>query len=64
MTILLGFTLVTMIFDVMEYKTGSHVYFKRIASRPLMWGLLSVMFLSVLMYLINSRPLPFIYFQF
>jgi D-alanyl-lipoteichoic acid acyltransferase DltB (MBOAT superfamily) len=63
MTILLGFTLITAFFDVLEYKTGSHVFFKRI-SRPAMYGLLSVMFLSVLMYLINSRPLPFIYFQF
>jgi alginate O-acetyltransferase complex protein AlgI len=64
MTILLGFTLVTVFFDTLEYKTGSHVFFKRIRSRSLMFGLLSVMFLSVLMFLINSRPLPFIYFQF
>lgn len=64
LTILTGFTLITMIFDILEYKTGSHVFFNRIRSRPLMFGLLSVMFLSVLMYLINSGPLPFIYFQF
>ena len=64
MTILLGFTVVTMIFDLLEYKTGSHVYFKRIPNRSLMFGLLSAMFLSVVLFLINSRPLPFIYFQF
>ena len=64
MTILLGFTAVTLVFDILEYKTGSHAYFKRIPSRPLMFGLLSAMFLSVVLFLINSRPLPFIYFQF
>jgi alginate O-acetyltransferase complex protein AlgI len=64
MTILLGFTLITAVFDILEYKTGSHVYFKRLSSRPAMYGLLSVMLLSVLMFLVNSKPLPFIYFQF
>jgi D-alanyl-lipoteichoic acid acyltransferase DltB (MBOAT superfamily) len=64
MTILLGFTVITAFFDYLEYKTGSHVYFKRIPSRSMMYGMLTVMMLSVLMFLINSRPLPFIYFQF
>ncbi len=64
MTILLGFTAITMIFDILEYKTHSHVYFKRIGSRSFMFGLLSAMYLSVVLFLINSKPLPFIYFQF
>jgi D-alanyl-lipoteichoic acid acyltransferase DltB (MBOAT superfamily) len=64
MTILLGFTLITMVFDILEYKTHSHVYFKRIKSRSFMFGLISTMFLSVVLFLINSKPLPFIYFQF
>jgi hypothetical protein len=64
MTILMGFTAVTLVFDMLEYKTGNHAFFKRIPSRSLMFGLLSVMFLSVVLFLINSKPLPFIYFQF
>ena len=64
MTILLGFTLITVVFDLLEYNSGSHVYFKKIRQKPVMYGILSVMLLSVLMFLINSRPLPFIYFQF
>ena len=64
MTILLGFTLITMVFDILEYITHSHVYFKRIKSRSFMFGLISTMFLSVVLFLINSKPLPFIYFQF
>jgi D-alanyl-lipoteichoic acid acyltransferase DltB (MBOAT superfamily) len=64
LTILLGFTSVTVIFDIFEYRTGSHVFFKQIKSKPVMFGLLTVMFVSVILYMINSRPLPFIYFQF
>ncbi len=64
LVILLGFTIITAVFDFLEYKTGSHVYFKMIRSRPLAFGILSAMFLSVVLFLINSKPLPFIYFQF
>ena len=64
LTILLGFTVVVIIFDLLEKRTDSHVFFKRIKSKPVMFGILSMMMLSVILFLINSKPLPFIYFQF
>lgn len=64
LTILLGFTLVVVIFDIIEKRTNSHVFFKRIRSKSLMFGILTVMLISVILFLINSKPLPFIYFQF
>ncbi|RYY69477.1 MAG: MBOAT family protein [Chitinophagaceae bacterium] len=62
--ILLGFTGITFIFDFFEYKTGSHVFFKYITYRPALFALLAVMFFGVCLFLVNSKPLPFIYFQF
>ena len=64
LSILTGFTFITLLFDALEYRTKSHVYFNQIKSRPFMFGLLTMMFISVLIYMINSKPLPFIYFQF
>lgn len=64
LSILVGFTSITLIFDALEYKTKSHVYFNQIKSRPFMFGLLAMVLVSVMLYMINSKPLPFIYFQF
>jgi alginate O-acetyltransferase complex protein AlgI len=64
LTILLGFTLVVILFDIIEKRTNSHVFFRRIRSKPLMFGILTIMMISVILFLINSKPLPFIYFQF
>ncbi len=64
LSILIGFTSMIILFDTLEYKTKSHAYFNQIKSRPFMFGLLFMMLISVLIYMINSKPLPFIYFQF
>lgn len=63
-TILLGFAGVSFICDLFEYKTQSHVFLNRIKYPPLMYGLLCAMFIGVALFLINSKPAPFIYFQF
>lgn len=64
LTILLSFALVIILFDILERKTKSHVFFRGIRSKPIMFGILTAMFLSVVIFLINSRTSPFIYFQF
>ena len=57
LTILLGFSFISILFDLFEYRTKSHVFFKHIKNRPLMFGILTIMFVSVLLFMINSRPL-------
>lgn len=60
----ISYLTLTVIFDLFEYKTGSHAYIMKIRSRGVKIGILSALLLVTLVYMFQSEPLPFIYFQF
>ena len=62
--IVLSYLAITYLFDVLEYRTGSHTYILRIKSRGIQLGLLGAMLLVTFIYMFQAEPLPFIYFQF
>jgi D-alanyl-lipoteichoic acid acyltransferase DltB (MBOAT superfamily) len=54
----------TGILDYFEYKTRQHEFLLIIKSPGIKAGILITLFLVTLIYMIQSKPLPFIYFQF
>ena len=54
----------TLLLDAAEYVTKSHAFVLKIKSKPVRYGILAPMFIIVLMFMFQSEPLPFIYFQF
>ncbi len=64
LTIILSYMAVTIFFDFLEYKTGSHTYILHIKSNGIKIGILSAMFIVTLIYMFQADPAPFIYFQF
>ncbi|WP_158027277.1 MBOAT family O-acyltransferase [Labilibacter marinus] len=64
LTIVLGFVGITFLFDLLEYKSRSHVFLGQLPNKYISYGVMFVMFMLVSFYMINSQPLPFIYFQF
>lgn len=63
-TVAISYLVITLMFDLFEYVTNSHTYILRIRSRGIKIGILSMMLLVTLIYMFQSEPLPFIYFQF
>ena len=58
------FFIVTLLYDFFEYRSKQHSFMLLIANKPLRIGVLSAIFLVTLMYMFNTEPLPFMYFQF
>lgn len=58
------FVLVVMVFDILEYITGRHTYILKLKSLPFKLAILTSMFLIVCVYMFQSKPMPFVYFQF
>ncbi len=54
----------TLLLDMAEYVTKSHAFVLKIRSKPIRYGILAPLFIIVLMFMFQSEPLPFIYFQF
>ena len=54
----------TLLLDAAEYVTKSHAFVLKIKSRPIRYGILAPLFIIVLLFMFQSEPLPFIYFQF
>ena len=54
----------TLLLDAAEYVTKSHAFVLTIKSKPVRYGILAPLFIIVLMFMFQSEPLPFIYFQF
>jgi alginate O-acetyltransferase complex protein AlgI len=63
-TIAATFLIATLVFDILEYVTGSHTYLLKIKSWGLKIGILSAMLLVTFIYMFQTDPAPFIYFQF
>lgn len=62
--ILLAFLLVSTLIDVFEYKTGRHTFLLSIQWTAVRVGVLGALLLVTVVYMYNSDPLPFVYFQF
>ena len=62
--ITLSFSLMLLFFDSMQYITGRHTFFLLIKNPALRWGFLGAMFITVLFYMFQATPMPFVYFQF
>jgi D-alanyl-lipoteichoic acid acyltransferase DltB (MBOAT superfamily) len=54
----------TAILDILEYATGRHTFLLSLRSYGLQIGILSALLVITLIYLFQSEPAPFIYFQF
>lgn len=52
------------IFDFFEYYTGKHTFILSIKQKPFVYGILACMFFVTMVFLLQSEPLPFVYFQF
>jgi len=63
-TVAASYLVITLMFDLLEYVTNSHSYILQIRSRGIKIGILSALLLVTLIYMFQSEPLPFIYFQF
>ncbi|KAF5073319.1 Peptidoglycan O-acetyltransferase [anaerobic digester metagenome] len=59
-----SFLFVMLLLDWWEYKTGKHTFILNLKSKPFLWGILSCLLIITLIYMFQSEPLPFIYFQF
>ena len=62
--ITLSFSLMILFFDISQYLTRKHTFFLMIKNPAIRWGFLSIMFITVLFYMFQAEPMPFVYFQF
>lgn len=58
------FIVVTLLYDFFEYRTKQHSFIVLIRNKPLRTGIILATFLVILLYMFNTEPLPFMYFQF
>ncbi len=58
------FLIVALLLDFLMYYTKKHTYILNIKSQPIQLGILSAIFFVTLIYMFQSDPLPFVYFQF
>jgi len=63
-SITISYIIMTILFDLFEYKTGSHTYILKIKSKGVKIGILAALILVTFIYMFQAEPLPFIYFQF
>ena len=54
----------TLLLDTAEYITQLHAFVLKIKSKAVRYGILAPLFIIVLIFIFQSEPLPFIYFQF
>ena len=58
------FLFTTIVLDILMYYTKSHTYILLIKNKGIKIGILASLFLITLLYMFQSDPLPFVYFQF
>jgi len=62
--ITLSFLSLSFFFDLLEYKTKKHTFILSLKNKPMEYAILSALFLVTLLFMFQSDPLPFVYFQF
>lgn len=58
------FIIVIFSLDILEYYSKRHSFLIKLKSVPVRYGILAGIFIVTLIYMFQSEPLPFIYFQF
>jgi D-alanyl-lipoteichoic acid acyltransferase DltB (MBOAT superfamily) len=56
--------LVVFVYDALEYYTQRHTFLLAIKSKSIVYGMLAGLFFVTMAFLLQSEPLPFVYFQF
>ena len=59
-----SFLLITLVIDFFMYYTKKHTFILAVKNKTISFGILTAIFLTTLLYMFQSDPLPFIYFQF
>ena len=64
MKIALSFLSVTFLLDYFEYRTGRHAFVNVIENKAIRYGILAALFSVSLIYILQAKSAPFLYFQF
>ncbi len=59
-----GYLLMIALMDTLEYRTNNHTYLLQIKTGSIRYGILTSLFVVTLLFMFQSKPLPFVYFQF
>ena len=62
--ILLSYSLATLLLDIFEYRSNSHLYILSIKRTAIQWGIICGILFICLVFMFQAKPNPFIYFQF
>ena len=62
--ITLVYYLAVILFDFFEYYTKRHTFILQIRNKGIVYGILAALFFVTLVFMFQSEPLPFVYFQF
>ena len=62
--VLMAFFAMTFAFDFFEYRTGRHAFVNVISNKGIRYGILLALFSVSLIYIIQAKSSPFLYFQF
>ncbi|MBW7942381.1 MAG: MBOAT family protein [Candidatus Kuenenia stuttgartiensis] len=62
--ITLAFSLMMLLFDVLEYYTRSHAFLLKIRNKGVVVGILTALIIVSFLFMFQNDALPFIYFQF
>lgn len=62
--ITLIYSLAIFLFDFFEYYTRRHTFLLLINNKGITYGILAALFFVALVFMFQSEPLPFVYFQF
>lgn len=62
--ILISYNILVLILDILEYKTKRHTYLMLIKSNYVRYGIVLGILFVTFVYMFQTEPLPFFYFQF
>jgi len=62
--IAISFMVATLVFDILEYYTRRHAFLLEIRQRSMAFGILASLMLITALYMFQTEPRPFVYFQF
>lgn len=64
LTITISFVMMNLLIDILEYVTKDHAFLLKINVKPVIAGVLVGIIMITFTYMMQSDPLPFVYFQF
>lgn len=60
----LAYYSVVLAYDAVEYYTKRHTFLLQLKSKGFLYGIMTMLFITTMLFLLQSEPLPFVYFQF